>query len=140
MTTNIELDFAIATADIARLRRVLEAVCCASSRAKSTAEELLLVDANKVKDRVIERECDEDGEPLDDSESDEEDDESEEDSDSEEDATPSPVATGTSKRVRSRYATCKNCEEEFDATRNGKKDCRWHPGMPLFPFVPPPSR
>ena len=32
------------------------------------------------------------------------------------------------KRLRSRYATCSNCLEEFDVTQNGKIDCVWHPG------------
>jgi len=30
------------------------------------------------------------------------------------------------KRVRSRYAQCGNCEEEFDVTVNEPSDCRWH--------------
>ena len=25
-----------------------------------------------------------------------------------------------------RYATCKQCEQEFDATENGEESCEWH--------------
>lgn len=32
------------------------------------------------------------------------------------------------KRLRSRFATCTNCSEEFDVTDNGKDSCVWHPG------------
>ncbi len=32
------------------------------------------------------------------------------------------------KRLRPRYATCRNCEEEFDVTQNGSEDCVYHPG------------
>lgn len=35
------------------------------------------------------------------------------------------------KRLRSKYAVCSNCKEEFDVTQNGKKACRWHDGMNL---------
>ncbi|CAL8583818.1 hypothetical protein XPA_009435 [Xanthoria parietina] len=31
------------------------------------------------------------------------------------------------KRLRPRYATCRNCEEEFDVTQNGSEDCVYHP-------------
>ena len=44
----------------------------------------------------------------------------------------SPSATAMltgKKRLRSKYAVCSNCEEEFDVTQNGKKACRWHDGM-----------
>ena len=37
------------------------------------------------------------------------------------------VPTGL-KRLRSRYAECHNCSEEFDVTQNQKHDCIWHPG------------
>ena len=32
------------------------------------------------------------------------------------------------KHVRSRYATCVNCKEEFDVAENGRRDCIWHSG------------
>jgi hypothetical protein len=33
-----------------------------------------------------------------------------------------------------RYATCENCEKEFDVTKNGPKACRYHPGRLNFVF------
>ena len=32
------------------------------------------------------------------------------------------------KRLRSRYATCKHCSEEFDVTDNTELECIWHDG------------
>ena len=33
------------------------------------------------------------------------------------------------KKMRSRYAICKHCNEEFDVTQNEKGDCEWHAGQ-----------
>ena len=41
---------------------------------------------------------------------------------------PSKVKLGGTKRTRSRYTTCKNCEQEYDVTENAKNCCAWHPG------------
>ena len=47
-------------------------------------------------------------------------------------------ANGTSlKRKREqyvgvRYATCKQCEQEFDATENGEESCEWHDGIVMI--------
>jgi hypothetical protein len=45
-----------------------------------------------------------------------------------EDAKP-PSATTGPKRLRTRYAWCKNCEEEYDITANTATSCSYHPGM-----------
>lgn len=45
------------------------------------------------------------------------------------DILPAPVTISSGvKRLRSRYATCVNCEAEFDATSNEPGDCIWHEG------------
>jgi hypothetical protein len=31
-----------------------------------------------------------------------------------------------------RYATCKQCKEEFDVTKNGEDSCEWHDGIVLI--------
>ena len=40
------------------------------------------------------------------------------------------------KRLRSRYAQCVNCKEEFDAVYNDPGDCVWHEGTPLIFLMP----
>lgn len=49
----------------------------------------------------------------------------------EEKAKPQPKQLAGSKRLRSRYAFCDQCEEEFDVTTNTSTACRYHPGMTL---------
>ncbi|KAJ5618986.1 hypothetical protein N7510_002970, partial [Penicillium lagena] len=55
---------------------------------------------------------------------------SEDDSDEERegDSTSPPTAQTTtgSKRLRTRYAICENCEKEFDVTSNTSKSCFYH--------------
>lgn len=53
--------------------------------------------------------------------------ECDDDSDDSEEAVPPPEATG-SKRQRTRYAVCVNCEEEFDVTKNTRSSCSYHSG------------
>ncbi len=36
------------------------------------------------------------------------------------------------KRLRLRYPTCENCDEEFDVLANDKWACRFHPGALSF--------
>ena len=51
---------------------------------------------------------------------------------------PKNSVSGTSlKRKREeyigvRYATCKQCEQEFDATENGEGSCEWHDGIVMI--------
>lgn len=45
-------------------------------------------------------------------------------------ATSTANASAGTKRLRSRYARCINCEEEFDMTSNEPGDCIWHEGIP----------
>ncbi|KAE8158664.1 hypothetical protein BDV40DRAFT_275283 [Aspergillus tamarii] len=47
----------------------------------------------------------------------------------EEKAKPQPKQLAGSKRLRSRYAFCDQCEEEFDVTTNTSTACRYHPDM-----------
>jgi hypothetical protein len=42
---------------------------------------------------------------------------------------PIPATTTGPKRLRTRYASCINCKEEFDVSENTKKSCSYHPGM-----------
>jgi hypothetical protein len=41
---------------------------------------------------------------------------------------PMPATTTGPKRMRTRYANCINCKEEFDVSENTKKSCSYHPG------------
>jgi hypothetical protein len=45
-------------------------------------------------------------------------------------ATTAANASAGTKRLRSRYARCINCEEEFDTTSNEPGYCIWHEGIP----------
>lgn len=38
------------------------------------------------------------------------------------------------KRYRGKFATCDNCEEQYDVSNNHKGDCMWHDGMYLSIF------
>ena len=65
------------------------------------------------------------------SEVDEEDDDSKEsdsrDSDEESDDVAN-LSEKKSKRMRSKYAICRNCKSGFDVTENGEEKCVWHEG------------
>lgn len=46
-----------------------------------------------------------------------------------EDARPPPATATGPKRLRTRYAGCINCKEEFDVSTNTKTSCSYHSGM-----------
>lgn len=96
---------AINTAQVDRLRRTLLSICDASVEASRVARKLLLVPENIT--RAVQRD--------------------EEQSD---DCAITHVQK-VPKRLRPRFATCINCDQEFDVTDNGKKACRWHDGMAI---------
>lgn len=51
-------------------------------------------------------------------------------------ATTTAKASAGTKRLRSRYAKCVNCDQEFDATSNEPGDCLWHEGNPPVFLLP----
>lgn len=62
------------------------------------------------------------------------DDDDEEEENTEESSEEPPNAAGPVagvKRMRPRFVTCEQCDEEFDATANYKGDCVWHDGEAL---------
>ena len=113
---------AIKTAQADRLRRTLLSICDASVEASRVARKLLLVPENNTcaverndPRRVIRDEqegCSEGQEHS--------------------DHRATTYVAKAPKRLRPRFATCINCDQEFDVTDNGKKACRWHDGMALL--------
>ena len=112
---------AIDTAQADRLRHTLLSICDASVEASRVARKLLLVPENSTRAvkgndprRVIrdEQECCSEGEEHSDHRA-------------------TTHVQKAPKRLRPRFATCINCDQEFDVTDNGKKACRWHDGMAL---------
>lgn len=116
---------AIKTAQADRLRRTLLSICDASVEASRIARKLLLVPENNT--RVVQRNdpgraiCDEQEGCS----------EGEEHSGHDSNHLATTHVQKAPKRLRPRYATCTNCDQEFDVTDNGKKSCRWHDGMAL---------
>lgn len=150
------LKMAILDAQPARLRMTLQHICSSSPEALEIARSLLLVPEKHVRQKTVDRrnrteDDDTDGDPDEDEEdpsepSDDEDDSANsDDADDEEDDGGDEgeeedrrrivsngvavIQTSSAKRLRSRFATCTNCSEEFDVTDNGKDSCTWHPGM-----------
>lgn len=155
------LTAAIMNAEPERLRATLQEVCNSSPEAFRIAKSLLLVPEKQVKHKTIDRrnrteddaDQDEDEDEEDSSEPSDNEDDSEhsDDTDGEDDSGdeveeeedgPRVVSNGVAngvKRLRSRYATCTNCSEEFEVTNNGEYSCVWHPGMLelAFPYTCP---
>lgn len=144
------LHSAINRAQPSRLRVILQQICDNNVNAAQMAEELLLASEEEATRKMVDRknksaDYDEtDEEEDDDEEESEESDKDEDDSEDDgEDNDGSDVKANKTKglfappapnvkRLRSRYATCANCSEEFDVTFNSREDCIWHPGT-LFP-------
>lgn len=116
---------AINTAQADRLRRTLLAICDASEEASRVARRLLLVP--ETDKRVVQRKdhgrvvCDEQEGCS----------EAEEHNDHHSNHPATTHVQKALKRLRPRFATCMNCDQEFDVTENGRKACRWHDGMAL---------
>ena len=112
---------AIKTARKHRLRRTLLSICDASGEASRVARKLLLVPEDNT--RAVER-----NEPRRVKR-----DEQEGCSEGEEYSDDCAIThvQKAPKRLRPRFATCINCDQEFDVTDNGNKACRWHDGMGL---------
>ena len=130
---------AIRDAQPKRLRVTLQRI---SPEAFQVAQSLLLVPEKQVKHKTIDRrnriedDTDQDEDEEDSSEPSDEEDDSEDSDEEEEEDRPRGLSNGVTsirtngvKRLRAKFATCKNCSEEFDTTDNGKDSCMWHPSM-----------
>lgn len=149
------LKHAILDAQLERLRVTLQHICNDSPEAFRIARSLLLVPEEIVKHKTIDRRNRLGDDTDQDEDEDEDEEDSSEPSDSEDDTENSDdtngeddggeeeeeedgpralsngfavIPTSGVKRLRSRFATCTNCSEEFDVTDNGKYSCVWHPG------------
>lgn len=130
---------AIDTAHSARLRATLKELCHSSVDAFQIVQDLLLVPEEKAIHRMVDRknrsESESDDGVGDEDESDEDESEPDEDKSEDEDQHSDDGASVHDeravpicikkllKRPRPRFATCENCNEEFDVTNNGKYDC-----------------
>lgn len=149
----VSLKTAIVNAQPERVRATLQEICNASPEAFQIAQNLLLVPEEHVKHKTINRsnrieddtDQDEDEDEQDDNESSDDEDDSEgsddasreDGGDDEENGEDHPrifpngstvIQTNGVKRLRSKFATCTHCSEEFDVADNGKDSCVWHPG------------
>ncbi len=135
-TAKALLQSAIDSAEPARLRETLLALCNSSAEAACIVSSFLLVPEDLVQRRrhrkaKSEEDSDKD---EDDSEEDSEEDSDENSSDSEDEGEAENGAQRTGatpnslKRLRLRYAKCENCNEEFDVTDNDKGACVYHDG------------
>ncbi len=108
---------AIKTAQADRLRRTLLSICDASVEASCLARKLLLVPEKNT--RAVQQD-----DPRRVMYDEQEGSKGEEHSERR-----APTLKSAPKRLRPRFATCRNCNQEFDVTDNGRKACRWHDGM-----------
>ena len=99
---------AINTAQADRLRRTLLSICDASVEASRVARKLLLVPENNTRA-------------------------GQGDEEKSDDCAITHVQKAP-KRLRPRFATCMNCNQEFDVTDNGDTACSWHDGMALYEY------
>lgn len=145
---------AIDKAQPSRLRNTLVAICDGSPEAARIAGSLLLVPEKGVRYLSAEESSEEEEDDEEDEEEDEhEEDEQEEDHDRDMSARTNgndksfsndetekgrketsgsnhamELAANDLKRMRTRYAMCENCAEEFDVADNLKGYCCWHDG------------
>lgn len=114
---------AINTAQTDRLRRTLLSICDASVEASRVARKLLLVPENNTcaVDRNDPERVVRDGQ------------EGCSEGEGESDDCAITHVQKAPKRLRPRFATCMNCNQEFDVTDNGDTACSWHDGMALRP-------
>ena len=143
------LEDAINNASKRRLLEVLQGVCDKSLDASRIISSLLLVPEDDAVDKIIEKSNITDDEEEFETESEDEEDEDEDEEENEEGSDVKdrrldvgeepkerprskslerPMPGNGQKRLRSRYAICANCREEFDVTSNDKHDCVWHTG------------
>lgn len=140
---NTVLHDAINTAHESRIRLALRNACDISGEVARVVQEMLLVPEARVTYQEVEQDINSDGvvpfeeedenaneESDEDSESkdihEEEDEDDNEDKDA--DARRTAISQPGMKRMRPRFATCENCDEEFDVETNDKSSCIWHPG------------
>lgn len=115
------LQVAIDEAQPERLRNALRRLCSNSKDTARAAQAILLVPVDRSRPKPTSA-AEEEGEATDESES---------DPSSTNEAAAAEETRNTVhmlKRLRPRYAMCKNCEEEFDITQNESGDCVYHPG------------
>lgn len=120
------LEDAIENLTAKRARVIIRAILAHNASNRELAEKLLLVDSSKV--RSVKRSSVFDlvsSEAESSSEN-----ESSSGSDSNADAEERDVVEPSRKRQK-RYDMCRQCNEDFDVTKNEKNDCRWHPGESL---------
>lgn len=144
------LGTAIDGAQCDRLRATLKAICSSSVEASKIARKLLLVQKKTPTrghlkghslgsangDRT--EEDDEEEEEDEDENENENENENEEEYESAEDVNDgnTTVHNGVAqKRLRSRYATCKHCSEEFNVTDNTELECIWHDGKRAHEYI-----
>ena len=150
----LALESAIKEIKEGTLRRVVLQLCTVQTAAAEYLRGELLVGEDEVKLYADEEEDEEEEEEPEDEEEEEEEEEEEDEEeveDVEEEADRAearrvayekrraevarkvsrqqpPQQVAGQKRVLPRYATCEQCEEEFDVTMNEEGDCVWHPG------------
>jgi len=137
-TAKALLQSAIDTAQPARLRETLQAICNSSADAAHIASILLLVPENqamKMGHRKASEESSDEDEDDSEETSDENSDESEDEDEAKNGTEDIEAASTNLKRLRPRYAICEHCSEEFDVTDNGKKACSYHDGRLLLTGV-----
>ncbi|KAI4284986.1 MAG: hypothetical protein L6R38_001001 [Xanthoria sp. 2 TBL-2021] len=121
------LQVAIDEAQPERLRNALRSLCSNSKDTARAAQAILLVPVDRPRPKPTSA-AEEEGEDTD--ENGEDTDQSESESSSKDEAAAAEETRNTVhglKRLRPRYATCTNCEEEFDITQNESGDCVYHP-------------
>lgn len=120
-----QLNTAIVRVSKEVLISLLWKICETTPSAREFVKGHLFVDENEVPQPRSPPEPNTDGEYSEVSDTSDDEEKEEE----EEDVRPTPATTTGAKRVRSRYAKCINCKEEFDVSENTKKSCRYHSGM-----------
>lgn len=130
------LQVAIDEAQPERLRNALRSLCSNSKDTARAAQAILLVPVDRPRPKPTSA-AEEEGEDTD--ENGEDTDQSESESSSKDEAAAAEETRNTVhglKRLRPRYATCTNCEEEFDITQNESGDCVYHPGKSAGSRIP----
>ena len=130
---------AINTAPPKELRSALKRTCESSKEAWKLVKKILLVRRTRVQHKIVKRKLDSEG-TIGSTDEDQSGSGGEDEGGSEsEDSQEKDVDRGTNghcngsllsavKRYRPRFATCENCNEDFDVTNNDEDACVWHPG------------
>jgi hypothetical protein len=117
-----QLNTAIVRVSKEVLISLLWKICEENPSAREFVKDNLFVDENEVPQPGSPRESYDSGDS----------DASDDDDNEKENTNSVPATTTGPKRLRTRYARCTNCKEEFDVSENTKKSCSYHPGMCPF--------